>query len=440
MPRLVENKLSPTFVGNAKSGRVPPGMYADGGGLYLCVGAPTAKALAQDKKARGAASWIFRYMRDRRPHEMGLGPLRDIGLKEARERAAARRRELLAAQDPMALHSRRAKKERRERERQEQEARSMTFRRCAEGYIAANEAAWKNPVHRKQWPATLAAYVYPVFGDLPVHAVDVGLVMRVLEPIWTVKPETASRVRGRIETVLDYARARGWRQGENPARWRGHLDLMLPRAAKAKAAARRQTGREEHHAALPYGEIGAFMAALRQQRGTAARALEFAILTAARTAEVIGARWDEIDLAEKLWTIPAGRMKAGREHRVPLSEPALAIVAELAKDRQGDVLFSGAGGRPLSNMAMLQTLRRMGRGALTVHGFRSTFRDWAAERTNFPAEVAEMALAHAVGDKVEAAYRRGDLFQKRRQIMDAWARFCATPAAPSAGVVPLRRA
>jgi len=440
MPRLVVNKLSPAFVKNAEAGKATPGMYADGGGLYLCIGAPTAKALAKDPKARGAASWIFRYMRDRRPHEMGLGPLRDIGLKEARERAAARRRELLDEQDPMELHSRRAKKARRERERQEQEARSMTFRRCAEGYIAANEAAWKNPVHRKQWPATLAAYVYPVFGDLPVHAVDVGLVMQVLEPIWTAKPETASRVRGRIETVLDYAKARGWRDGENPARWRGHLDLMLPRATKAKAAARRQSGRDEHHAALPYGEIAAFMAALRRQAGTAARALEFAILTAARTGEVIGARWSEIDVAEKLWIVPAERMKAGKEHRVPLSDAALAIVAELAEHRQGDFVFpGGAPGRPLSNMAMLTLLRRMQRGDLTVHGFRSTFRDWAAERTSFPAEVAEMALAHTVADAVERAYRRGDLFQKRRQLMEAWAKFCAAPAPAGAAVVPLRR-
>lgn len=438
MPRFVE-KLSPTFVNGAKRGKAKPGMYADGGGLYLYVGAPTAKALERDPDARGAVSWIFRYMRDRRPHEMGLGSLHTIGLAEARERALSRRRELLDDHDPMELHSRKAKKERRERERQEQEARSITFQRCAESYIAANEGTWKNPVHRKQWPATLTSYVYPAFGNLPVQAIDTGLVMQALEPIWSAKPETASRVRGRIETVLDYAKARGWRDGENPARWRGHLDKMLPRATKAKAAVRRKTGRDEHHAALPHGEIAGFLAELRQQRGTAARALEFAILTAARTGEVIGARWSEIDLAEKLWTIPAERMKAGREHRIPLSDAALAIVKAQAEASQADFVFAGGNGRPLSNMAMLVLLRRMQRD-LTVHGFRSTFRDWAAERTSFPAEVAEMALAHAVGDKVEAAYRRGDLFAKRRQLAGAWAKFCAAPS-PYAGdnVRPLRR-
>jgi integrase len=452
MPRLVADQLSSAFVNNAKRGKAAPGMYADGGGLYLYVGAPNEKTRERDPKARGAVSWLFRYMRDRHPHEMGLGPLRDIGLAEARERAAERRRELLDDKDPMELHSRQAKRERRERERQEAQARAMTFQNCAELYIAANRAAWKNPVHAAQWPSTLKTYCYPVFGALPVQAIDAGLVLQVLEPIWTAKAETASRVRGRIETVLDYARARDWRQGENPARWRGHLDKLLPAPSKAKGAVRRSTGRNEHHAALPYGEIAGFIAELRQQKGTAARALEFAILTAARTGEVVGARRQEFDLAEKLWTIPAERMKAGKEHRVPLSDRALAIVAELAQGRPGDrgsaaaaagagfVFPGGIAGKPLSNMAMLTLLRRMQRDDVTTHGFRSTFRDWAAERTSFTAEVAEMALAHAVGDKVEAAYRRGDLFGKRRQIMDAWAKFCASPALAAGAVVPLRRA
>jgi integrase len=255
-----------------------------------------------------------------------------------------------------------------------------------------------------------------------VQAVEVGLVLKAIEPIWTEKPETAGRVRGRIESVLDWATARGYRRGENPARWRGHLENLLPYKAKVR--------RVEHHAALPYAEISAFMVALRQQEGVAARALEFAILTAARTGEVIGARWEEINLAEKLWTVPGERMKAGKEHRVPLSAPALAILEDLAKVREGEFVFPGARhGRPISNMAMLMTLRRMKRDDVTAHGFRSCFRDWAAERTTFPAEVAEMALAHSVGDKVEAAYRRGDLFQKRRQLAEAWGKFCNMPPA-----------
>jgi integrase len=255
--------------------------------------------------------------------------------------------------------------------------------------------------------------------------------VKVLEPIWTEKPETASRVRGRIEAILDWATARGYRQGENPARWRGHIENLLPKKSKVR--------RVEHHAALPYPETAAFMVELRQQDGVAARALEFAILTAARTGEVIGGRWDEIDFAERLWTVPAERMKAGKEHRVPLSDAAMTILQTLRETREGDFIFPGSrGGRPISNMAMLMLLRRMGRSDLTAHGFRSSFRDWAAECTTFPAEVAEMALAHVVGDKVEAAYRRGDLFQKRREIMDAWSKSCATP--PTGGrVVPLLR-
>jgi integrase len=254
---------------------------------------------------------------------------------------------------------------------------------------------------------------------VPVQAVDVGLVTKALEPIWHEKPETASRVRGRIEAVLDWATARGYRQGDNPARWRGHLENLLPARAKVR--------RVEHHAALPYGEIGAFMEDLRRQEGIAARALEAAILTAARTSEIICARWDELDFEAKLWTIPATRMKAGREHRVPLAEPMLANVELMETIRLGEFVFPGGmAGKPLSNMAMAMVLRRLGRGDLTVHGFRSTFRDWAAECTNFPREVAEMALAHTLSDKVEAAYRRGDLFEKRRQLMEAWAKHCAT--------------
>jgi integrase len=289
----------------------------------------------------------------------------------------------------------------------------MTFRQCAEAYIKAQATGWKNPKHAAQWPSTLGAYVYPIFGALAVQAVDVGLVMKALEPIWTEKPETASRVRGRIEAVLDWATASKYRKGENPARWKGHLENLLPKKSKVR--------RVEHHAALPYAELGAFMADLRQREGTAARALEFAILTAARTGEVIGATWDEVDFEARLWTIPGDRMKAGREHRVPLGEAALSILRPLYEVRTGDRVF------PISNMAMLMLLRRMGQADLTAHGFRSTFSDWCAEQTSFPSEVREMALAHVVGDKVEAAYRRGDLFEKRRQLSEAWAAFCDSP-------------
>ena len=291
----------------------------------------------------------------------------------------------------------------------------------AERYLAAHSDTWRNPKHRAQWRNTLETYAHPHMGNLPVGELGTEHVLAALEPIWRTKPETAARVRGRIESVLDYATARDWRSGENPARWRGHLANLLPARGKVAPV--------QHHAALPWGEIADFLTALRGQAGISARALEYAILTAARSGEAFGARWGEVDLLGKVWTVPAARMKAGREHRVPLSAPALALLGEMAKLRTVDsseaFIFPGAVvGRPLSIMAMTMALRRMKRGDLTVHGFRSTFRDWAAERTNFPRDVAEMALAHAVGDKVEAAYRRGDLFQKRQQLMDAWAKHC----------------
>ena len=354
--------------------------------------------------------WVYRFQMHGRRRDMGLGPIDLYSLAEARQKALEARKLVAEGIDP--IEARQAKRS----AAAVDAAKGMTFRACAEAYINAHRSGWRNPKHAAQWPATLDAYVYPHFGSLPVQAVDVGLVLKAVEPIWTEKPETASRVRGRIESVLDWATARGYRQGENPARWRGHLENLLPPRSKMR--------RVEHHAALPYAELAAFMAALRQQEGVGARALEFAILTAARTGEVIGARWDEINVAERLWIVPADRMKAGKEHRAPLSDAALAIVERMAAIRQGDHLFPGGKTeRPISNMAMLMLLRRMGRDDLTAHGFRSTFRDWAAEATNFPAEVAEMALAHTVGDKLEAAYRRGDLFEKRREIMAAWANF-----------------
>jgi integrase len=349
---------------------------------------------------------------------MGLGPTHTVTLAEARQKALECRKLRLDGSDPIAIrHAKRvaAKLD---------AAKVMTFRQCAEAYIDAHRAGWRNAKHVAQWSATLTAYAFPIFGQLPVQAVDVGLVMRVLEPIWSVKPETASRVRGRIESVLDWARARGYRTGENPARWRGHIENLLPKRSKVQ--------RVEHHAALPYGEIAAFMAELREQEGIAASALEFAILTAARTGEVIGARWEEFNLAQRLWTIPGARMKAGKEHRVPLSGAAIAVIDEMAEIRQSDVVFPGGKvGRPISNMAMLMLLRRQGRPDLPVHGFRSAFRDWAAEQTNFPAEIAEMALAHTISNQAEAAYRRGDLLQKRGELAEAWATFCETsPGGP----------
>ncbi len=385
------------------------GYYGDGGGLYMQV-------------TPGGASWVYRFKVDGRLREMGLGPVHTVSLAEAREMARDGRKARLAGRDP--IEERRMARLRAKLDA----AKAISFKACAQIYIAAHQAGWRSPKSLVAWEGTLDTYVYPSFGAFPVQAVDVGLVLKAVEPIWNAKPETASRVRGRIEAILDWATARGYRQGENPARWRGHLENLLPNKTKVRRVA--------HHAALPYVEIGGFIAELRRQEGIAARALEFAILTAARTGEVIGARWNEINLAERVWTIPAERMKAGREHRVPLSDMALAIVGQMEAIRSGEFVFAGGkAGRPISNMAMLMLLRRMGRGDLTAHGFRSSFRDWAAERTGFPAEVAEMALAHTVADSVERAYRRGDLFQKRHQIMAAWARFCM---APSAGrVVPL---
>jgi hypothetical protein len=390
-----------------------PGLYNDGAGLCLRVSSPTAR------------SWVLRYMLDGKAREMGLGSYPDISLAEARVAASEARKLKAQGKDPIAVRGAQQAQERVEA------ARSVTFRHCAKTYISARAAGWKNAKTNAQWEAALEAYAMPVIGDLPVQAVDVALVHKVLEPIWSSKTETASRVRGRIEAILDWAKVRGYRHGDNPARWKGHLDNLFPTRSKVQKV--------EHHAALPYGEMGAFMATLRGQEGSGALALQFTILTAARTGEAIGARWDEIDLAKGVWIIPAKRMKAGREHRVPLSKAALAILRTRQKSGDESVFVFPGGklGKAISNMAMLQTLRRMGRDDLTVHGFRSTFRDWAEESTAFPGTVSEAALAHVVGDKVEAAYRRGDLFDKRRNLMDAWAQYCNSPAT-GAKVVPIR--
>ncbi len=370
-------------------------MYADGGGLYLQI------------SRAGTKSWIFRFAMQGREREMGLGPLHTIGLSDARLLATEARKLKLRGEDP--IEARKAERQAKKLD----DARSLTFKQAAAAYIKANKAAWKNAKHAAQWEATLATYADPIFGALPVAEVDTGLVMKALEAIWTEKPETASRLRGRVESVLDWATARGYRTGENPARWRGHLEKLLPARAKVKAV--------EHHAALAYPELPKFMAALRDQAGTGARALEFAILTAGRTGEVIGATWREIDLEEATWIIPKERMKAKREHRVFLSDSALAVLRPLKAAARSDYVFPGGkDGKPLSNMAMLNTLKRMKRSDLTAHGFRSTFRDWAAETTDYPSEVVEMALAHVVSNKVEAAYRRGDLFEKRKGLMRDW--------------------
>lgn len=408
-------KMSPAAIKNANK----PGLYGDGAGLYLSVG-PT-----------GGKSWLFRFMLNGTAREMGLGPLHTIGLGEARERALAARKLRLDGVDP--LEARKAEKARKAADAAAEAAALVTFKKAAEGYIRDNKSAWRNAKHAWQWTQTLEAHVYPVIGEVAVSAVNTGHVTKILEPIWSTKAETAARVRGRIETVLDYAKVHGWRDGENPARWKGHLDNALPARAKVSKV--------KHHAALPWGEMGAFMVELEKQDGVAALGFRFAVLTAARTGEVIGARWSEIDTKAAVWTVPADRMKGGVEHRVPLSEAALAVLREAAKLRRtgatnGPVFPGGKGGNGtagLSNMAMLALLRRMGRDDLTVHGFRSTFRDWASETTRHEHAVVEKALAHTIESKVEAAYRRGDLLDKRRILMNDWAGFCGrrSPTAPA---------
>lgn len=394
--RRTIHRLSARTVAAAKR----PGLHADGAGLYLRV------------TADGTKSWILRYQLDHRPRSMGLGPVSEVPLADAREQARVWRTVLRDGVDP--IDARKAERDRRRNERLS----AVTFRDCARRYIEAHEAGWKNPKHKAQWAATLDTYAHPVFGDASVQSVNTAAVLRVLEPIWRTRTETASRLRGRIEAVLDWAAARKLRTGENPARWRGHLDKLLPARTRVRSVV--------HHAALPYRKIGPFMAELREAQGVAPRALEFAILTAARTGEVIEARWDELDLEARIWTVPAERMKARRAHRVPLSPSAMGLLDRMARLREGDFVFTGSrAGRPLSNMALRSVLLRLGRDDLTVHGFRSTFRDWAAEQTAHPNEVVEMALAHVVRDKAEAAYRRGDLFEKRRRLMDDWAARCS---------------
>ena len=403
------NRLSASSITKFKT----RGLVADGGGLYLRVSPNETR------------SWTFRYERHGKTHDHGLGRYPDVTLARAREKAAECRTALTDDIDPI---------ERRKALRADAAltgARAMTFREAAQAYIAAHEAGWRGRDSYEQWTSSLAKHVHPMIGNLPVASIDVGLVLKILSPIWAEKTETASRVRGRIELILDWARVRGYRSGENPARWKGHLQALLPAKSTVK--------RVEHHRALPYVEIGGLVKELRADGTVAAAALEFLVLTAGRLGEVLGARWDEID--GDVWTIPGRRMKSGREHRVPLSPAALAVLSQMESIRSGPCVFPGGrsdGARSPTSLRKL--LRRLGRADATVmHGLRSTFRDWVAERTNYPREVAELSLAHQIGTDVERAYQRTDLFDKRRRLMDDWAAYCAAPSATSSAVVPIGR-
>lgn len=413
MPRKLSKVLTPLEVKSAK-----PGRHADGDGLHLLV------------KDSGARSWVFRFMLRGKSRDIGLGAASGsdaISLAAARDKAAEYRLKVRSGIDPLEEREQSAAKA--AAEAQAAKVAGITFKAVAEAYMAANQASWKNEKHRQQWRNTLEAYVYPRIGSMPVAAIGTAHVMEILEPIWHAKPETASRVRGRIETVLDAAKARDYRQGENPARWRGHIAQILPKRTRLSRG---------HHKAMPYEAIPAFIARLRSRHATAALALEFTILTATRTGEVLGATWGEFDLTKALWVIPAARMKAENEHRVPLSTRAVKIL-ETVKALGSEYVFPSDAGGKLSPMAMAMLLRRM-EVTDTVHGFRSSFRDWAGECTSFPREVCEMALSHTISNKAEAAYWRRDLFDKRRRLMDAWASYCSTMKQSSATVTPIRGA
>ena len=374
--------------------------HLDGANLYLFV------------KASGGKSWVFRFMKYGAAHWLGLGSYPDTSLAEARELAATHRKAIRAGIDIA------VEKKTRAATVKEARANAKTFKWCAGQYILAHKSKWSNAKSEQQWTNTLETYAGPVIGELDVSKVDTSHIVTILTPIWTTKAETASRVRGRIESVLDWAGVNKHRKGDNPARLAGHIEILLPPRNKAATV--------EHHAALPYADLAAFMPDLRQRDGIAARACEFAILTAARSGEVRLATWSEIDVNAGLWIIPGERMKAGREHRVPLSREALAVLETMKLVSTSGLIFPGAkDGKPLSDMSLTAVLKRMERGDLTMHGFRSTFRDWAAEVSNHPSEMAEMALAHTVSNKVEAAYRRGDMIEKRRALMQDFADFCA---------------
>jgi len=398
------NKLSARTVESATE----PGRYSDGGNLYLSI------------SPNGGKRWVFFYRFQGKQREMGLGSASRGGvpLAKAREQATAARLLLASHVDPLD-----AKEARKQAERE-----IPSFGQFADAYIASHRSKWRNSKHAAQWAMTLTEYCAPIRA-MPVNTIDTEAVLKVLQPIWSKLPETASRLRGRIENVLDAAKAKGYLTIENPARWRGHLKTLLPA---------RQRLTRGHHAALAYNNLPGFIAALRARKSTAALALELAILTACRSGEVLNAHWSEFDLDKAIWTSPPRRMKAGIEHRVPLAGRSLAIVRLLKEARQGEYVFPGnRSGKPLSSMAMAMQLRRMKRGDLTVHGFRSTFRDWASEQTSFPHETCEHALAHRISDKAEAAYRRGDQFEKRRKLMERWGQFCESHNLTK--VLPLKR-
>lgn len=390
------------------------GIHSDGAGLSLKV------------TKNGSKSWIYRYMLAGKAHWMGLGSYPDVSLAEAREKAAELRKLTRQNIDPLLEKRKQASVIR------AAISKAITFDDASAKYIEAHKASWKNEKHAEQWTNTLKTYASPIIGSVDVSLIDTGHIMRILEKdnFWNEKTETASRVRGRIESVLDWATVRKYRTGENPARWKGHLDKLLPARSKVK--------KTEHHAALPWLQMGAFMVKLREQEGTAAKAVELAILTACRSGEVRGAVWDEFDLDAGIWIIPPERMKAKKEHRVPLQEKAIQLLRKQKELFPNGYVFPGMKeGKPLSDMSLTAVLRRMEQNEITVHGFRSSFRDWAAESTAYPNEMVEMALAHTIGNKVEAAYRRGDLFEKRRRMMQDWSNFCDT-VIKAGEVIPLK--
>jgi len=396
------HRLSAVTIKTLKPGKNgKKALYADGGGLWLQV-TPGA-----DSPSR---SWLFRYTIAKVERAMGLGPLDLVSLAQAREKAAECRKMKYEGIDP--LDRRDASKA----SAASQKAKLMTFDQCAAAFIKSHAPGWRSAKSEEQWTNSLAAYASPAFGAISVKDIDTALVMQALEPIWASKSETANRVRGRIESILDWAKARGYRDGENPARQRGHVDHLLPARSKMAAV--------EHHESLPYKDLPAFMVELRQREGVVQRALEFTILTATRTGEVIGAKWSEIDLGNKVWTIPADRMKEGAEHRVPLVPTAMAVLEQMGAIHRSEYVFPGNNGRPnLSDSSMLKMLRRMGRSE-TVHGYRATFGTWAEECTDYPDGVREAAIAHKYKSETTAAYQRSDLFDKRRLLMTAWAEYC----------------
>ncbi|MCH9692770.1 MAG: integrase arm-type DNA-binding domain-containing protein [Gammaproteobacteria bacterium] len=392
-----------------------PGKYDDGDGLRLIV------------RPSGSKSWVLRYQLHGKRREMGLGSLDDVSLKEARAEAGVQKKLILQRVDP--LVERRRTQQEQKAVAQSKNAKKVLFSNVSDDYIQAHRGGWKSVKHAQQWENTLKQYACPIIGDKTPCQIATEDILEILKPIWFEKPETASRVRNRVELVLDAAKARGLRKGENPARWRGHLDKLLPKRSKVR--------RVEHHSALPWAELPEFIQEISKREGLAFRAMELVILTATRTSEALGATWDEIDFKTKVWVIPDERMKAGKEHRVPLASPVVALLESLPRIDDNPHLFPGQRkGRSLSNMAMLMALRRMGRGDLTVHGFRSSFRDWAGEVTPHPRDVCEQALAHSLGDSVEAAYRRGDLLEKRKALMADWAAYATTAATEN--VVPMR--